>query len=36
MTVGELLDRISSAELTEWEAYFATQEFKREMREAAF
>jgi len=36
MPVAEMLDRISSAELTEWAAFFETAEFKRQMEEAAY
>ena len=32
MTVGELLDRISSRELTEWQAYFKVEAQDREER----
>ena len=35
MTVGELLDRMTSAELTEWAAYFPAQRFYQQMAEAA-
>lgn len=35
MTVGELLERMSSAEITEWAGYLKWQDFERKMAESS-
>jgi hypothetical protein len=34
MTVGELLEKISSSEITEWQAFFYLEEEERKHEEA--